>query len=343
VKNIFYLIITLFVLSCVPTKTENNTQEVNLYSQRHYSVDEIQYANFEKDTGIKVNVVKANADELIERLKNEGENSPADLFITVDAGKLYKAREAGVLQKLSTPTIERNVKSELRDPDGFWTPITYRARIIVYSNDRVNQSELSTYEDLTDAKWKARLLVRTSSNAYNQALMSSIVANLGSDVATEWSSGIVSNFARDPKGSDRDQVKAIVAGQGDIAIVNSYYIGLLLSSDKEEELKAGKAVSVFFPNQGENDRGSHINVSAIGLTKNSPNKKNAIKLVEYLTSEAAQKVFVNNSYEYPVNALVEPSEIVKNWGNFKTDNLNLNALGEYRTQAIKIFDKTGWK
>ena len=146
-----------------------------------------------------------------------------------------------------------------------------------------------------------------------------------------------------PKGSDRDQVKAIAAGQGDIAIVNSYYIGLLLSSDNEEELNAGRSVSIFFPNQGKNERGSHINVSAIGLAKNSPNKENAMKLIEYLTSEAAQEVYVNNSYEYPVNASVQPSDIVKNWGEFKVDKLNLNALGEYRPDAIKIFDRTGWK
>ena len=337
--SIIYLM--FLVISCSPSKQVSN--EVNLYSQRHYGVDELQYKNFTELTGIKVNVVKANADELIERLKNEGENSPADLFITVDAGKLYNARQAGVLQKISSPVVDKNVRDTFKDPDGYWIPITYRARIIVYSNDRVDKSELSTYEDLTNLKWKGKLLVRSSSNAYNQALMSSMVANLGVEATEKWSSGLVANFARDPKGSDRDQVKAIAAGQGDIAIVNSYYIGLLLSSDKEEELKAGQSVSVFFPNQGENERGSHINVSAIGLTKNSPNKENAMKLIEYLTSEAAQEIYVNNSYEYPVNASVHPSDIVKNWGEFKVDKLNLNALGEYRPDAIKIFDRTGWK
>ena len=200
---------------------------------------------------------------------------------------------------------------------------------------------MSTYEDLSNEKWKGRILVRSSSNAYNQALMSSIVANLGRDVASKWSKAVVQNFARDPKGSDRDQVKAIAAGQGDIAIVNSYYIGLLLSSQKEEELNAGKAVSVFFPNQ--NDRGSHINISGIGLAKNSPNKENAIKLMEYLTSEEAQKTYVNNSYEYPANPMVKPSKIVQDWGEFKRDNLDLNNLGVYRDEALKIFDKTGWK
>ena len=332
---------SLLICSCSMNKEERN--EVNLYSQRHYSVDELQYKNFTDKTGIKVNVVKANADELIERLKNEGANSPADLFVTVDAGKLYNARQSGVLQQVPSKAINKDIREDLLDRDSYWAPITYRSRIIVYSNDRVQKSELSTYEDLANPKWKKRLLVRSSSNAYNQALMSSIVANLGSDATEKWSSGVVANFARDPKGSDRDQVKAIAAGQGDLAIVNSYYIGLLLASEKEEEIKAGNSVSVFFPNQGAENRGSHVNISAIGLTKNSPNRENAIKLIEYLTSEEAQKVYVNNSYEYPANSLVQPSEIVKSWGEFKIDKLNLNALGKYRPEAIKIFDKTGWK
>ena len=320
---------------------EKKSEEVNLYSQRHYSVDELQYENFTKLTGIKVNVIKANADELIERLKNEGENSPADLFITVDAGKLQKAAKLELLQKVSNSKINDNVSNDLKDKNGYWVPITYRVRIVVYSNDRVNKNDLSTYEDLANEKWKGRILVRSSSNAYNQALMSSMVANLGSDVASSWSNGIVKNFARDPKGSDRDQVKAIAAGQGDLAIVNSYYIGLLLSSKKEEELNAGKSVSVFFPNQ--EDRGSHINVSGIGLTKNSPNKENAIKLMEYLTGEEAQNTYVNNSYEYAANPKVKPSKIVQAWGTFKRDELDLNMLGKFRQEAIRIFDKTGWK
>ena len=338
-KNIYIILIYALLIGC--DNSEKKIEEVNLYSQRHYKVDEKQYENFTKKTGIKVNVIKANADELIERLKNEGENSPADLFVSVDAGKLQKGANLGLFQKVSSSVIENNISNDLLDKNGFWIPITYRARIIVYSNDRVKKEDLSTYEDLSNEKWKGRILVRSSSNAYNQALMSSIVANLGSDVASKWSKAVVQNFARDPKGSDRDQVKAIAAGQGDIAIVNSYYIGLLLSSQKEEELNAGKAVSVFFPNQ--NDRGSHINISGIGLAKNSPNKENAIKLMEYLTSEEAQNTYVNNSYEYPANPMVKPSKIVQDWGEFKRDNLDLNNLGIYRDEALKIFDKTGWK
>ena len=341
-KRIVVFISMILVLSsCGEAPKKSN--EINLYSQRHYKVDEQQYKVFEKETGIKVNVVKANADELIERLKNEGENSPADLFITVDAGKLQKAKDLDLLQKISSPIINQNIDVDLKDVNGYWIPITYRARIVVYSKDRVDVSELSTYDNLTDEKWRNKVLVRSSSNAYNQALLSSIIANTGEESATKWASKLVKNFARDPKGNDRDQVKAITAGQGDLAIVNSYYIGLLLSSENEEEIKAGNSVGVFFPNQGEDESGSHINVSGIGLAKNAPNKENAIKLMEFLTSESAQKTYTDTSYEYPANPNVEPNEIVKKWGSFKKDILDLNKLGVFRNKAIEIFDKSDWK
>jgi iron(III) transport system substrate-binding protein len=314
-----------------------------MYSQRHYDVDQIQYDNFEKITGIKVNVIKANADELIQRMKNEGENSPADLFITVDVGKLWQASDMDLLQKYNDDSLTDGVTESLIDPSGYWVPVTYRSRILVYSNERVQKSDLSTYEDLANEKWKGRLLVRSSSNSYNQALLSSLVANLGEDATQNWTKAVVSNFARDPKGNDRDQVKAIAAGQGDVAIVNSYYIGLLLSSENEEEVNAGKSISVFFPNQGEGQRGSHINVSGVALAKNAPNKSNALKLIEYLTSDEAQEIYVNNTYEYSVKPNIEPNDIVKAWGTFKKDPLDLNMLGVKRNDAIRIFDAGGWK
>ena len=339
-KKITYLILTAIFFSCESNK---EVQEVNLYSQRHYAVDELQYENFTKLTGIKVNVTKANADELIQRLKNEGDKTEADLFITVDVGKLWQAGNMGLLQKINSDIINPSIYPAMLDKNNFWTPITYRSRILVYSNDRVNKSELSTYEDLADDRWKNRILVRSSSNSYNQALMSSLVVNLGAEETQKWSDAIVKNFARNPKGNDRDQVKAIAAGQGDVAIVNSYYIGLLLSSKNEEELNAGKSVSVFFPNQGENQRGAHINVSGIALTKNSKNKENAIKLIKYLQSDEAQKTYVNNTYEYSVNPSISQNDIVKEWGDFKMDDLDLNILGSERDKAIRIFDKSGWK
>ena len=340
-KKLIYTFTILLVASCMPNK--KNSNEINIYSQRHYNVDEIQYENFEKLTGIKINVTKANADELIQRMKNEGNNSPADLFITVDVGKLWQGGEMGLFQKFEDESVFSNIDPQLLDNNGYWVPLTYRSRVIVYSNERVEKNELSTYEDLSNDKWKGRLLVRSSSNAYNQALMSSLVENLGPEETIKWSESVVANFARNPKGNDRDQVKAIAAGQGDIAIVNSYYIGLLLSSEKEEEINAGNAVSVFFPNQGKGERGAHINVSGIALTKNAPNKENAIKLIKYLNTVKAQETYVNNSYEYSVNPNVKPDKIVQAWGEFKKDPVDLNSLGTNRNEAIRIFDKTGWK
>ncbi len=330
----------LLILSCSNNESE---QVVNMYSQRHYDVDQKQYDNFEEKTGIKVNVIKANADELIQRIKSEGENSPADLFITVDVGKLWQAADMGLLQKYDDINLTDGIPENLIDKNGFWVPVTYRSRVLVYSNERVKESELSTYEDLANPKWKGRLLVRSSSNSYNQALMSSLVANLGEDATQEWTKSVVTNFARDPKGNDRDQVKAIAAGQGDVAIVNSYYIGLLLSSENEEEVNAGNAISVFFPNQGEGERGSHINVSGVALAKNSPNKSNALKLIEYLTSDEAQEIYVNNTFEYSVKPNIEPNDIVKEWGAFRKDPLDLNMLSINRNDAIRIFDAGGWK
>lgn len=338
-KNFLNFILCTVLLSC---NVEKNN-EINIYSQRHYQVDKKQYENFEKKTGIKINVIKAGADELLERLYNEGENSPADLFVTVDAGKLQKGVEKGLFQKIINKKIESNIIADLKDANSYWVPVTYRARLIVYSNERVLSSELSTYEDLANPKWKGKILVRSSSNAYNQALMASMYANIGEEATKKWSKGIVNNLARDPKGNDRDQVKAIASGQGDLAIVNSYYIGMLLSSEKESEVLAGKSISVFFPNQAKEDRGTHVNISGFALTKNAPNRENAIKLLEYLTDVEAQHTYVNNSFEYPINPKVKPSKIVSSWGEFKFDKLDLNLLGSLRADAIKIFDYTGWK
>jgi iron(III) transport system substrate-binding protein len=249
----------------------------------------------------------------------------------------------GLLQKYQDQSLTDGITESLLDKNGFWIPVTYRSRILVHSNERVQKGELSTYEDLANDKWKGRLLVRSSSNSYNQALLSSLVGNLGDDATKSWTEAVVSNFARDPKGNDRDQVKAIAAGQGDVAIVNSYYIGLLLSSENEEEINAGKSVSVFFPNQGEGQRGSHINVSGIALAKNSPNKSNALKLIRYLTTDEAQETYVNNTYEYSVKPNIMPNKIVSDWGSFKKDPLDLNMLGIKRNDAIRIFDAAGWK
>ena len=338
------MILTLVILTFFSCLNVQKDQEVvNVYTKRHYQVDKDLFKSFETEYGIKVNVVKASADELIERIKTEGESGPADIIITVDAGKLYKAAQENLLQKIDAPEICKTLNPALIDVNEYWLPITYRSRVIVYHKDRVSPSELSTYSALTDSKWKNRLLVRTSTNAYNQALMSSIIAHEGEEYAIDWSNKIVENFARAPKGNDRDQVRAISANIGDIAIVNSYYIGLLMSSEDSLDRLVGNSVNVFFPNQAEEERGAHVNISGIGLLKTAPNAENAKKLMKYLTSEYAQDYYTNNSYEYPVNTKVEPSSILANWGSFKIDNLDLNSLGYHRKNAVEIFEKSNWK
>ena len=340
----FIFIISFCFFSCNKSnKTNKSLEIVNIYSKRHYQVDKDLFKKFEEEFDIKVNVVKASADELIERIITEGENCPADLIFTVDAGKLYKAAEKKLLQKINSTEICPNINRSLIDKNELWLPVTYRSRVIVYSNDRVDISELSTYDDLANDKWKNRILVRPSSNAYNQALLSSIVAHHGNEYALNWCNKLVENFARSPKGNDRDQVRAIAASVGDIAIVNSYYIGLLKNSSDSLDREVANSVSVFFPNQGEDDRGSHINISGIGLLKNSPNLINAKKLMKFLTSEYAQNYYLKNSYEYPVNNLVKLTGTIADWGEFKIDTLDLNLLGSFREQAVEIFEKSSWK
>ena len=339
-NKILTLVLATILLSC--NNQSNNVDVLNIYSKRHYQVDKDLFKKFEEENNIKVNVIKASSDELIERIKTEGENCPADLLITVDAGKLYKAANEELLEKINVKDINSNIKNELLDKNGFWMPITYRARVIAYNPLKVNIQDLSTYENLTNENWKNRVLVRSSTNAYNQALLSSLVAHHGQEVASQWCNNLVSNFARKPKGNDRDQVRAIVANVGDIAIVNSYYIGLLKSSTDSLDRKIGESVNVFFPNQAENERGAHVNISGLGLLKNAPNKNNAIKFMKFITSEYAQEYYTNNSYEYPVNKNVKPSNIIAEWGDFKIDNLDLNELGIQRKKAVEIFEDSKW-
>lgn len=322
-------------------EADDKIQEVNVYSHRHYDVDQMLYDQFFEKTGIKVNVIKAGADELLQRLKSEGPNSPADILLTVDAGRLYKAGEMDLLQPIISEKLTSAMPGHLRHPEGYWYGLTKRARVIAYSTERVDPSELSTYEDLAHEKWKGRIAVRSSSNIYNQSMMASIIAANGKDAAVEWAEALVSNMAREPQGNDRDQVKAIAAGQADIAIINTYYLGKLLTSSEAEQVSAGKSVALFFPNQ--EGRGTHINVSGAGVTKYAPNKDNAVRFLEFLTSMDAQKVYAQENFEYPVRTDVEPSELVASWGTFKDDLTNLDVLGKLNVEAVIEFDKAGWK
>lgn len=314
---------------------------LNLYTSRHYESDNALYEEFTKETGIKINVVEGKPDELLERLEREGKDSEADLLITADAGRLEAAKNKGLLQPVDSKILGGNIPENLRDVDNEWFGLAVRARVFVYDKTRTNPEVFSTYEDLTSDKWKGKVLTRSSTNIYNQSLVASFIALHGEEKAEEWARGIVKNFARDPKGSDRDQAKAVVAGEGDVAIMNTYYVGTLLNSTDAEEAKVGERVGVFFPNQ--DTTGTHINVSAIGLTKHSKNKENAIKFMEFLSGEKAQKQFAETNYEYPANPKVEESELLKSWGEFKVQDINLSKLGEYNSKAVEIMNKVGWK
>ena len=315
--------------------------EINIYSHRHYDSDKILYKAFTEETGIKINVVKGGADQLIQRLISEGNNSPADILMTVDAGRLERAKKVGILQPASSEVLEKNVPIEMRDPEGYWYGLTVRARVIVYSKDRVKPGDLSTYEDLTNSKWEGRIVARSSSNIYNQSLLASIIAAKGKNKALEWAKEVRKNMARSPRGSDRDQARAVSAGLADVAIMNTYYIGILANSSDSSDREVAKNVGVFFPNQ--KDRGTHINVSGAGITASSKNKKDAIKFLEFLTMKRAQQVFGNVNYEYPLKIENNQSSLLKSWGSFKADKLNLSILGEKNSDAVKLFDLAGWE
>ncbi|MEM7163248.1 MAG: Fe(3+) ABC transporter substrate-binding protein [Bacteroidota bacterium] len=348
-KKVFFLsLLVAFIFGCnsepqtssdQEAKKSEDVQEVNVYSHRHYDIDKEIYAKFQEETGIKVNVIKAKADELLEKIKTEGENSPADLLVTVDAGRIQRAVESGVLDKINRSTLPSGLNEQYIDQNDQWVALTMRARVLAYSNERVNPEDLSTMEALADEQWKGRVLARSSSNIYNQSLMASLIAHDGQEGAIKWAEGMVNNFARTPKGNDRDQVKAIYAGEGDVAIVNTYYIGKLLTSDNPEEVNAGKAVNIFFPNQ---ERGTHINISAAGICKYSPNASNAQKLLEFLLSPEIQGMYSEGNHEYPVIESATLDPILAAWGEFKKDSLSFTRLGQLNTEAVKAFDTAGW-
>ncbi len=337
--NKFYKLNLIFVFLLILSFTSvvGATGEVNLYTNRHYDTDELLLQEFEEDTGIKVNVLKGGSDELIEKISREGKDTSADLLITADAGRLHRAKTMGLLQPVKSEVLFENVPDNLRDKENYWFGLTMRGRVIVYDKDSVNEDDLSSYEDLKDEKWKGEILVRSSSNIYNQSLLASFIELYGRDWAVNWAEGIVENMARKPQGNDRAQATAVVAGQGEIAIMNTYYLGKMLNSSNQEEVKVAKQLEIFFPEK------THINVSGIGLTKYAKNKENAVRLMEYLTSKKAQEMFAKANYEYPVNSEVEPSELLKSWGEFKTQDINLSSLGENNKEAYMIFNQVGWK
>ncbi len=320
----------------------SQASEVNIYSARKEKLIKPLLDKFSAETGIKTNLITAKADKLLTRMVNEGRNTPADVFITVDAGRLHRAKQADILQAFESSLIDKTVPQHLRDPDRLWVGLSQRARVIFYAKDRVKPEELSTYENLADSKWSKRICIRGSGNIYNQSLVASMIAVKGKEATQKWAEGLVNNLARQPKGGDRDQIKAAAAGQCDIAVANTYYYGTMLSDKKNvAQLEAAKKVAIFWPNQ--NDRGAHVNVSGAGISKYSKNKKEAIKLLEFLVSKESQDWYASVNHEYPVSQDAALSGLVASWGTFESDILNLSRLGEFNAEAVKIMDRAGWK
>jgi iron(III) transport system substrate-binding protein len=334
--KIFALLTILIAIGC-----QSSPEEINVYSGRHYRSDEELFRKFTGETGIRVNLIKAETDQLINRMILEGENTQADLFVTADASRLFRAVEQGMLQRITDLSLIETVPAGMRDPDGYWLGLTMRARVIVYNHSRVLPNELNTYEDLVADKWLGRILVRSSQSHYNQSLLASLVAANGSEESLLWAEGIVKNMAQPPRGNDRDQVKAIAAGVGDVALINTYYLGLLSRSGNAEERNVASQISLFFPNQ--DNRGTHINVSGMGIAANARNKENALKLVRFLLAKESQEYIANENFEYPVNVDAELPQLLKAWGDFKADTLSITSLGTYVDEAMLIFNKAGWQ
>ncbi|NJK42042.1 MAG: Fe(3+) ABC transporter substrate-binding protein [Acaryochloridaceae cyanobacterium SU_2_1] len=322
-------------------ESQSGQAVVNVYTARHYDTDEELYQDFTKKTGIKINLLEGKDNELLERIKNEGTNRQADVLITVDAGRLWRAEEAKLLQPIQSDILKAKVPENLRHPDGLWFGLTRRARILVYNKAKIKPAQLSTYEALAEPTWKGRVCVRSSNNIYNQSLLGSFIESEGPEATKAWAKGLVANLARPPKGGDTDQIKAVAAGQCDVAIVNHYYLARMAQSKNAEDQAVAAKVGAFFPNQ--QDRGTHVNISGAGVVANAPHQKNAIAFLEYLTSAEAQTVFAEGNDEYPVVKDVAIPAVLKEYGEFKADTINVSAYGRNNPEAIKIADQVGWQ
>jgi iron(III) transport system substrate-binding protein len=315
---------------------------VNIYSSRHYQTDEALYSGFTKATGIKVNRIEAGEDALIERVRNEGARSPADVLITVDAGRLWRAEQLGLFQPVKSRVLESRIPENMREPGGHWFGFSQRARVIAYNKDKVKPGEISTYEELGDAKWKGRVCMRSSTNIYNLSLMGALIDHLGEQKAEAWAKAVRANLAQEPKGGDTDQLKAVAAGQCDVTVSNQYYYARLARSDKPDERRAAERIGIVFPNQ--NGRGTHVNISGAGVLKHAPHRDAAVKFLEYLASDEAQRYFADGNNEWPVVANVKVDNPVLNaLGEFKRDRINVAVLGRNQASSQKIYDRVAWK
>ena len=329
------LLTTLLLVTTLLTAVQAFADELVVYSARKEHLIKPLFDAYTKETGTKITYVTDKAGPLLQRLKAEGKNTRADLLVTVDAGNLWHAANQGVLQAVSSQTLQNNIPANLRDPNNQWFGLSLRARTIVYSTERVKPEALSSYEALGDAAWKNRLILRTSKKVYNQSLVAMLIAEHGEQKTTEIVESWVANLAAPPFSNDTKAMEAVLAGQGDVSIVNTYYFGRLLK--KNPELK----LALYWPNQ--DSTGVHVNVSGAGVTRYAKNPQAAIKFVEWLSSEKAQNMFADANMEYPVNPAVESHEYVKSWGEFKTSKQNLASAGALQTDAIMLMDRAGYR
>ena len=333
-------IVPALALSTSVLARDNNV--LNLYSSRHYQTDEALYAGFTKETGIRINRIEASEDALIARIKSEGERSPADVLITVDAGRLWRAEQMGLFQPVRSGVLERRIPASFREPGGHWFGFSMRARVIAYARDRVKPAEVPTYESLAEPKWKGRLCVRSSSNIYNLSLMGALIEQLGEAQAEAWAKAVRANMAREPKGGDTDQLKALAAGECDVAISNHYYYARLARSAKTEDRAVADQVGIVFPNQA--GRGTHVNVSGAGVLTLAPHRVAAVKFLEYLASDGAQRYFADGNNEWPVVPDVRvDNPALAALGAFKYDPINVAVLGRNQPASQKLYDRVAWK
>ena len=313
--------------------------EVNIYSSRHYDTDLKLYDDFTCQTGIKVNRIEADADALIERIQSEGEFSPADLLVTVDAGRLWRAEQAGIFAPVDSAVLKERLPENLRHPQGLWFGLSTRARIIIYDKAQGTPQGLANYADLANPALKGAICMRSSSNIYNISLLSSIIAHKGAAEAESWTKGVVANFKQAPQGNDTAMIEAVAAGQCRVSVVNTYYLARYAGGDAKEKAMFDK-VGVIFPDQ--NGVGTHVNVSGAGLVKTAPNRENAVKFLEYLTSEGAQRYFADGNNEYPASIGLKANSAVESLGAFKPDPLSVAEIGKRQAEAVTIFDRAGW-
>jgi len=318
-------------------------KEVHVYSSRHYDTDRELYDAFTRETGIRVRLIEGNADQLIARIKSEGVNSPADVLITVDAARLARAKEAGILQPIRSQVLESRIPANLRDPDGTWFAMSRRARVIMYDKQKGPPPGLERYEDLADPRYRGMICIRSAAHPYNTSLAASILAANGPEKTEAWARGVVANMARPPQGGDRDQFRAIPAGQCQIAVANTYYLGQMLISPREADREIAQRIGVIFPNQGPGDRGAHVNISGAGVVRTAPNKEEAQRFVEYMTSAKAQELFALGNMEYPVVEDVPVNPALAALGSFRADAVHATEFAEKSAEALQIMQRAGWR